>query len=252
MRYRDLLLLASGPVLYILLSLILWKRRVYKPFPIFFAYCLYAIAATTARLLAWLYGGYFYVFWCTDLVLLFLAIAAMHESFRSVFEEFYLLRWFRWLYFGGIAVVVLISILNSIFNPPTQVHPLLGIVLHLTTPIDCILAAIFGLFYVSGKLLRVSFRRYPFGIVLGLSISAVSALITNVARSDFGKRFETFFVYAPSVAYYITIAVWLTAFVWPEADEDQGPPPSSPQQMADEVTQYTRILKRFFGKSDES
>src|SRR5579864_3861843 len=129
MRYRDLLLLASGLVLYVLLLLFLWKHRVYKPFPIFFAYCVYAIAATTARLLAFLFGGYFYIFWCTDLVFLLLGIAAIHESFRSVFEGFYLLRWFRWLYFGGIAVVVLMSILNSIFNRPTQVHPLLSIVL---------------------------------------------------------------------------------------------------------------------------
>ncbi|HEY6252908.1 MAG TPA: hypothetical protein VI685_23360 [Candidatus Angelobacter sp.] len=244
--------MASGLLLYVPLALILWRRRVYVRFPIFFAYCLYAVLATAARLMAALYGGYFYVFWCTELFFLFLGVAALHESFRSVFEGFYLLRWFRWVYFGGIAVILLLSILNSIFNRPTQVHPLLSVVLDITTPINCIQAAIFGLFYVSVKLLSVSFRRYAFAIVLGFGILAVGTLIPNAVRSAFGKNFDTFFVYAPSVAYYITLTIWLSAFLRPEADEDQWPPPLSPQQMAEEVTQYTRILKGFFGKSNES
>ena len=252
MSYGDLLLLASGPLLFLPLVLILWRRRIYARFPIFFAYCLYALLTGAALLLAVFYGGYFYIYWWTDLFSLFLGIAALHESFRSVFEGFYLLRWFRWAYFGGIAAVLLLSILNAVFNRPTQMHPLLRLVLDITTPINCMLAAIFGLFYASAKLLSVSFRSYAFAIALGFGISAVGTLIPNAIRSAFGKNFDNFFIYAPSVAYYITLAVWLSAFLRPEADEDEAPPPLSPQQMAEEVTQYTRILKGFFGKSNES
>lgn len=252
MSYRDLFLLASGPLLYIPLALVLWKRRIYAHFPIFFGYCVYAVLATTARLLAALYGGYFNLYWWTELFFLFLGIAALHESFRSVFEGFYLLQWFRWVYFGGITVILLLAVLNSILNRPTQVHPLLRLVLDITTPINCTMAAIFGLFYVSVKLLSVSFRRYAFAIALGFGILAVGTLIPNAIRSAFGKEFDFFFVYAPTVAYYITLAVWLSAFLWPEADEDKTFPPLSPQQMAEEVMQYTRTLKGFFGKSNES
>ena len=248
MSYGDLLLLATGPLLYIPLAFVLWRRRIYRRFPLFLAYCLYAVLATTARLLAALYGGYFYIYWWTELFFLFLGVVALHESFRSVFEGFYLLKWFRWAYFGGITAVLLVSILNSVFNRPTQMHPLLRLVLDITTPVNCILAAIFGLFYLSAKLLSVSFRRHAFAIALGFGISAVGTLVPNAIRSAFGKNFDNFFIYADSVAYYITMAVWLSAFLRPEADEDEAPPPLSPQQMAEEVTQYTRILKGFFGK----
>lgn len=248
----DLLLLASALALSVPLAITLWWRRVYVRFPIFFAYCVYAVPATAARLLAGIYGGYFYVFWWTEFFFLVLAIAVLHESFRSVFEGFYLLRWFRWVYFGSIAVTLFLSILNSIFNHPTQMHPLLRLVLGITTPINCILAAIFGLFYVSVKMLNVSFRRYAFAIVLGFGISAASTLIPIAVRSAFGKKFDNFFVYAPSVADYIILTVWLIAFLRPEADEDEWPPPLSPQQMAQEVRQYTQILRGFFGNSNES
>lgn len=251
MSYPDLLLLASGPVLYAPLALMMLKGRIYQRFPIFFIYCLYAILATSARFLAALYGGYFYVYYGTELVFLLLGIAALHESFRSVFEDFYLLWWFRWLYFGAIALVLLLPILNSIFNRPAQVHPLIALVLDITTPINCIIAAIFGLFYLSVKLLNVSFRRYASAIVLGFGIAAVGTLVPNAVRSAFGKKFDTFFVYAPSAAYYITLAVWLGAFMRSDADEDQSQPPLSPRQMREEVTQYTRILRGLFGKSNE-
>ena len=252
MNYGDLLLLASGALLYFLLGLILLKRQIYRRLPIFFAYCIYGILATSARLVAALYGGYFYAFWWTELFFLALGIAALHESFRSVFEGFYLLKWFRWAYFSSIALILLLSILNSVVNRPMQLHPLLRLVLDITIPINCILAAIFGLFYASVKLLSVGFRRYAFAIALGFGISAVGTLIPIVIRSAFGKNFDNFLIYAPSLAYYITLAVWLSAFLMPEADEDESSPSLSPEQMAKEVTQYTRILKGFFGKSNES
>lgn len=253
MKIGDLILLLTGLFLYIWLTGILYIRKAYGRFPVFFAYNVYAVAATLARTLT-LHNPtrYFYTFWWTELGFLLFSIAAVHEAFRSVFEGFYLLRWFRWFYFGCIALVLALSIINSIFNPPLQVHPLFGLILSIAMPINCIQAGIFGLFYLLVRLLTVSFRRYAFGIVLGFGIAAIGTLVPFAARSEFGKRFETFIIYAPSVAYYITLAVWLSAFLWPEADEDKTSPPLSPQQMAEEVTQYTRILKGFFRKSNES
>lgn len=231
----------------------MWRKQLHKDFPLFFLYNVYALIGTAARLFVSSNPFlYFFVFWWTDVGFLILGIASLHEGFRSVFEGFYLLRWFRWFYFGSISVVVVISILSSVFNRPVEVHPLFRIVLDVTTPIHCIQAAIFGLFYISVKLFNVTFRRYPFAIVLGFGISAIGTLAPFAIRSAFGKQLENFGVYAPVVAYYLAMAVWLSAFLRPPADEDETFPPLSPQQMANEVTQYTRILKGFLGKSDES
>jgi hypothetical protein len=247
------LLFASGLLLYVWLTLILLHHRVYEQFPVFFTYNVYAVFTGAARFIAfYIDGTYFYVYWWSELGFLMLSIAAIHEAFRSVFEGFYLLAWFRWVYFGGIAVVLISSVNYSIFNPPLEVHPLFGIVLGFGIPINCILAAIFALFYISTKALNVSFRRHAFAIALGFGISAVGTLIPYVVRSVFGKKMETFVIYAPSVAYYLALLVWLSAFYRQQSGGSEKAPALQPEQMAEEIRQYTRILKGFLGKSNAS
>ena len=249
----NVLLLASGIALYVWLVLILWRRRVYRNFPVFFSYNIYAVVGSTARLLAssdvFLY---FYVFWWTDLGFLLFGIASIHEGFRSVFEGFYLLRGFRWFYFGAIATIVAASILNSVFNRPAGAYSFFRIVLDVGIPIYCVQAAIFGLFYLCVKVLNIGFRRYPFAIVLGFGIQAMGTLLPFVISSVFGKKAEIFAAYTPVVAYYMTMAVWLSAFLGRDRGQDEQTPPMSPLQMADQVRQYTRILKGFFGRSNAS
>jgi hypothetical protein len=59
------------------------------------------------------------------------------------------------------------------------------------------------------------------------------------------------------VSYYLTLLVWLTAFyrhdsgVEGQNPEIDGSTPPSTEQMADEVRQYTRILKGLLGKSKD-
>ena len=264
MPLGDILISASGLLLCIWLTLILLYHRVYEEFPFFFAYNVYTIFSTAARLLA-LYlvtfytHLYFNVFWWTELVSLVLAIAAIHEAFRSVFEGFYLLKWFRLCYFAGIVVALISSALNSLFNHPRAVHWAFGIILSIGIPVNCILAAIFALFYIAAKLLRVSFRRHSFAIVLGFGISTIGTLIPYVARSVFGKKMEGFVIYAPAVSYYLTLLVWLAGFYRQESSASTGtgkdtgtaPPPLSSEEMAGEVRQYTRILKGLLGKSKD-
>ena len=207
-----ILLLASSLLLSLWLTLILFHHRIYRHFPIFFAYNVYATFAIAARFVALYAGTYFYVYWWSELGSLLLAIAAIHEAFYSIFEGFYLLPWFRRCYFGGIAIVLISSIINSLFNRPNQVHPLFAIVLDIAIPINCILAAIFALFYLAAKMLKVSFRQHPFAIVLGFGVTAVGSLIPYVVRSVFGKKMEGFFLYGFVVANYITMLLWLIAF----------------------------------------
>jgi hypothetical protein len=248
----NIIFLTSGLALQGWLTLILWRKKVYRQFPLFFDYNIYGTLVSAARLIANSDPYfYFYVFWWTDLGILLLSIASLHEAFRSVFEGFYLLKWFRRFYFGGICVPVAAAAINSIFNRPVQVHPMFRIVHDVETPIYCVEVAIFGLFYLCARLLHVSFSRHAFAITLGFGISALGTLIPLVVRSEFGKKFDALFFYAPPVAYYVTLLLWLSTFFLRKAEEEQQPL-KSPDEMAEEVREYTRVLKSFFARSDES
>jgi hypothetical protein len=248
MNVADTTLLAGGVILYPWIVLVLLHHGTYRQFPVFFVYNVYGAFAHAARLITlYIPHTYFYAYWWTEAGLLLLAIAATHEAFRSVFEGFYLLPWFRWAYFGGISMVLISSIVNSVFNRPLDAHPLFTKALDFGIPANCILAAISVVFYISARLLRVGFRRYPFSIVLGFGITAVGALVPYVMRSEIGKKMETFTCYAPNVAYYIAQLIWLSAFFRRQSESDEGQPPIPPEQMAEDVRQYMRVLKSFFG-----
>lgn len=249
MLLRDVILVSSGLLLYIWLTVMLLRHRVYRRFPFFVVYSIYAIVASAGSLVAlYVPGTYFYVFWISEIGSLLLAVIAIHEVFQSVFEGFYLLPWFRWGYFASLAIVLAFSIVNVVFNRPVQAHPLYSLALDITTPANCVLVAICALLYMAAKLLKVSLSRQSSAIVLGLGLCAVGNLIPDVMRSVFGKKLESFDIYGSSVSYYLALIIWLTAFYRQESGVGE-PPPLSSEEMADEVKQYTRILKGLLGKS---
>jgi hypothetical protein len=251
MDLTTLVPLIAGLIGHTWLTVLLLNRRVYRSFPVFVCYQAYAALAVTARIVPFLAQApqpYFFTFWSTELGFVVLAIAASHEVFRWVFSGFYRLPWFRAFYYGGIGITIAIVGINSLLHAPLNVHPLVGRILPFVIVINGIQAAIFALFFLLVKLLDIGFRRYAFGIALGLGIASVGTLIPYVARSIFGTELENFFLYAPTVAYFVSILVWLSAFMKAQPEEDAIIPPMRPEEMAEEVGQYVVVLKGFFGK----
>jgi hypothetical protein len=252
-RHNNTVVLIAALMGHGCLAALLLRRRAQRNFPVFASYQVYAVLALAARLaVEFDQGVYFRVYWWTEIGFLVLGIAASHEAFRWVFSGFYRLNWFRWFYYGGIGLTVTISAVNSALHPPVNAEPLFGRILQFSIIINGIQAAIFALFYLLVKLLEIEFRRYAFGISLGLGVASVGTVLPYVARSEFGTGFENFVAYAPSVAYFVGLIVWLSAFVKAEPESQAWVPPMPPEQMAEEVRQYIAAMKSFFGKHDAS
>lgn len=99
--------------------------------------------------------------------MLLLGLAALHQVFRWVYEGFYQSLLFRCLYYGAIVLVLTVSIYNAFANPPVQAHPLVGLALDVGIAVNLLQAGIGSLFYAFLRPLRIQFRRYPYGVVLG-------------------------------------------------------------------------------------
>jgi hypothetical protein len=248
----DRALLIAGLCAHACVTFALLWRRAWQNFPFFVVYQGYATSAMAIRVALFpAVQLYYYVYWWSELGFLLLAIASAHEVFRHVFSGFYLLPWFRWFYYGGISLAVVLAAINSVLHPPVNMSWLEAGVLTLAIVINCLQVAIFSLFYVLTKVLDVNFRRYVFGIALGLGIASAGSLIAFVGRSKFGTRHENFVVYAPTVAYFVSLLIWLSAFLKAEPEEQAITPPMRPEEMAEEVGQYIAVLKSFFGKKEE-
>jgi hypothetical protein len=243
MPIGNLVRLTISLVLELWLVALLLKRRVHVHFPVFFLFLAYATLTTVARLLtAAHYRIYFYTFWWTEALFLLLSLAALHEVFYWMFEGIYQLWWFRIPYYGTIAFIVVVAIRNAVVNPPVQARPIISMILDVGLGVNLLLAALASLFFILRKLFVVEFRRYAYGMVLGLGISGLGPLLGYLARSEFGTKAEFFTRYSAAVGYILAVAIWISAFNRPEPEEEEWLPPMSPEQMLREVESYLEAM----------
>ena len=59
-------------------------------------------------------------------------------------------------------------------------------------------------------------QRHPFAIMKGFGFFTIIGMLANLLRSDFGTKMDTFFAYAPPVAYIVACFIWLGGFLVPE------------------------------------
>jgi hypothetical protein len=244
MLVLNVINLCVSLILEIWLAILLFRRNVRRHFPLFAFYIFLSVPITAARLLSvGHYTVYFYVFWLTEAVLLALGLAALHEVFHCVYEGFYQILAFRLFYYGVIALVLIITAINAIANPPGKADPLVGLILRMGIAVNLLRAGIAAFYGALIKPLDIGFRRYPTGIVMGFGLSALGPFLGYFALSVFGTKFEVFTKNISAVAYILGGLVWLLAFSGPERKEEWLPP-MPPEEMLRIVRGYLRVLGR--------
>jgi hypothetical protein len=240
------ILLITALVGEIWLATLLVRHAVQRRFPFFFAYVVYSVLASAAQLLtASHYKVYFLIFWTNEAVLAILSILTLLEVFRWVFVLFWLLRWFRLSFYTILALVLLVPITNAILKPPIHVPPLVAAILSAGIVVNFLQGTICMVFWLLVRFFDIGFRRFAFGIMLGFGPLSCGKLIAWIFRSEFGTRFTLLGIYLPPVAYLLALAFWLVVFSRPEPPEPEWQLPITPQQLLEQIKQYTGIVKKF-------
>jgi len=157
---------------------------------------------------------YFYFFWITTPVKVIFAILAAYESFLRVFRVFYLVRWFRVLFPGGIAMALLYSAVRGYLSPVHASAVGAAIISAMLTGQYAILA-ISLVFFALARLLRVPWRIHEYRFVLGFGISAVTTALAASVRSVFVTRFAFVSGMLPALTYILVLLIWLSAVAHP-------------------------------------
>ncbi|HWZ42498.1 MAG TPA: hypothetical protein VNW97_03435 [Candidatus Saccharimonadales bacterium] len=224
-------------------------RKIYREFPFFFLYIGASIPISIIRV--FVIGNYqlfFMVYWGTEVLYTLLALLTLHEVFRTVFAAFYENRWF-WLFFPcAVTAISGMAIVYRFGSPPVQANRVISLIVSLGMAVNLVQAAIFILFFGLLWWNGIRWRNYPTGIVLGFAAIAVVLLGANWARSEFGTKFNTLRSYAPAVAYIVAVALWLETFLRPPEPEPKWTHEITPEQMLEQVQQYTRIVERLLGR----
>jgi hypothetical protein len=138
-----------------------------------------------------------------------------------------------------------LAIANAVLNPPAHIDPLGALIYSSGIVVNFMQLTIFMVFWLLSRHLRIGFRRYAFGIMLGFGVSSFGTLSARLLRSVFGTKMTAVSTYIPPVAYIFALLFWLHVFWREEPPEAQWSLPITPEELAEQVREYTRILKKF-------
>jgi len=245
MNIRGLLFGLLVAALLVCLIVLLWKRRLYREFPFFFSYLISVVLATVMEDAVFSNADlYFNIYWSFEGVHAVLSLLALYEAFREVFLVFYKTwRGFEVVFPATVLVIVILAAWNAALHPAIQAEQVIVVLLAVGKVVRYLQAGVFVLFFVLVWILGLDWEEYPFGIVLGFTISAVGAWLAYDVRSEFGTKFSTFFKYSSPVAYCVAVLVWLAAFRRPPQEPRRWLLGMTPEQMLDQAKRYLAVLK---------
>ncbi len=192
-----LYLWCAQPVLQSAVAVVLWRRKLHKLFPVFFAYVLAQIgifALTFPLRSADNYEWFFYSYWAGAAVSALLSFRVIHEIFLDVFRPYHMLKDLGTVLFKWTGVVMLLVSVVVAFSNSAQSDPLVQAVTTLQ-------------------------RSVGFGIALGFGLFASVELIL-IALNSGGLLDIARIALVNTAMYDLAIVVWLTYAITRSAARD--------------------------------
>jgi len=194
------------------IAIVLYRRKLHKEFPAFFAYVIVQIVGFCVQLPIYKYYNgnriaYFEVYWVGTAIDLVLSFKIIHEIFLDVFKPYHALKdlgtaLFKW---AALIMVLLSAVLISFTS--TQDPMITGIltVQRCVRVVQCGLV-VFLLAFSSS--LAVNWRRLSFGIALGFGMLAGGELLVSALLS--GQRLhEPLWKVGTMLSYELGSLLWL-------------------------------------------
>jgi hypothetical protein len=175
----------AQPVLQAAVAIVVWRRKLYKQFPVFLGYLLTQIGSFA--LTYSVYGlnalWYFWLYWGSMALEAVLSFKIIHEVFLDVFRPYHSLKdlgtpVFKWAGLVMMLVSVVVAASNSLDRDPV-VHA----VLTLQRSVRLVQVGLILFLILFSRFLGVSRKQVSFGIALGFGVSATVELMLLAMRA---------------------------------------------------------------------
>ena len=243
-----LFLWVTPHVLLAVAAAIIWKRRLDRQYPCFFAYVLFRIA--TFILLFTLYciesvqgPHYKCAFAVTLLCIIALSFGVIDEVSRHLFRESRFLKVSARRLLQCVAGLLLpVGVVLAIYAPGNNTiwwQACISAINRGAAMVQC--GLLLSLFLLS-RFLGLSWRRLAFGITLGFGILACVDLAASALRTEFTSNAARDLLNLLTMStYLVCVLIWLRYLVASEAEA--APPPVLPPN--NEVEIWNKALQQF-------
>ena len=251
MTKAELILAVAGAALQPCIVLLLVRHRYFGQFPTFGVYLLFSALTTVVELSVQKSKTLLLdVYLVSEVPYTVLSFLAFQEAFRSVFRNFYNLRWFK-LSFPVIGIlIVFVALLRAVFFRPAHDDPANVAFISLEIAVAFLQFGVFCVFIVLVWFFHMRWQQHAFGIVLGFGIAAAGSLVAFLFRSEFGKNLDQMVKIAAPLSYIIGVAVWLATFLRkkPSGEVNGDSTSFTPEQMITDLRRHTKAVKGILGR----
>jgi hypothetical protein len=207
---------SAHPVLQLSVAAVMFKRKLHRQFPVFFAYIIFQALMFFVLFPIYKWGDYpeyFYTYWISSGVSLVLGFMIIHEIFLDVFHPYHTLRdlgsvLFRW----AALVMLLVAGVVAASSPAGAQGPLVEAVMTVQRCVRVIQCGLILFLLVFSRYLGVSWRQHSFGIALGFGAFA-GVELTMLALNASSHASEALVNLTNLVGYNLAIATWF-AYAW--------------------------------------
>jgi len=204
-------------ILKLLMAVLLAWKKLYRPYPLFYAYVVYNVVLNAGLYLAKSsYSTYFYVYWAGEVLDVILCFAAIYEIFAHLLSRYDALRnlmsvLFKWTIAALVAVAIVLTTFGS-----ADVFRLIGDLLVVERSIAVIQTGLLIFLLIFAHSFGMSWRYYAFGICAGFAVVGCTNLVTFSIRTHMGGNVARLFNVAQLTAYISAQVIWLAYLAAPE------------------------------------
>lgn len=202
----------AHPLLQLAVAGVMFRSKLCRKFPVFFAYVLSQVAIFSLLFPIQSKGTYyafFYTYWITAAISLAVGFWVIYEIFLDVFQPYHTLKdlgavLFKW---AGL-VMLLVAGVVAAASAVSQEGPLVQAVLTVQRCVRVIQCGLVLFLLLFSRYLGVSWKQKSFGIALGFGMFAAVELFVGALLAS-GHVDEVAWPIVNMIAYNLSIMVWL-------------------------------------------
>ena len=246
----SLFLLISPHVLLGVLAVILYKRRLYREFPVFFAYVLYEIAKFIPLFALYSIQGvtgkqYAYAYCATLLLSIALRFGVIDEISKNLFRESQFLKVAARRSLQGLTGLLLgVGVLLAIYAPGGNSAKWYAGILVVNRGAAMVQSGLLLALLLFSRFLGLSWRRPAFGITLGLAVLTSLDLAMFTLRAEFASEVAAEFLdLLITGTYFICVSIWIGYLRAPEFEPAASLAVVPPDEVETWNTELQHLLR---------
>jgi hypothetical protein len=212
----------SGAGLQAVIGGVMLRRKLYREFPLFFAFIFCQVIRFLVLFGAYQAGNresYRQAFLVLEAVDALLSFAVIYELYAHTFRAYEGIRELGWVLLRwASAVLLIVAVVAAASSSGSDSDRFLAGLFALEQSISIVRGGLLFLLFLFHAALGLRWGRHAFGIALGLGLLTSIALAAFTLRAHFGALSTSTLSLITSAAYNCAVIVWLVAVLRPAAE----------------------------------